>query len=96
MAVAISFPANQSVPILVNYTVSSTPPGHADECAEIDEQMFEPGRTIEARMDQLAMHTDGMSAAERDRAGRDKERERRPGEARRYARTGICNLARLS
>ena len=49
---------------------------HAHQCSEINATTFQPERTIKAPMDQFPVHSDGMSEAERDRAGCEKQSER--------------------
>ena len=50
-------------------------PGHADQRAEINANPFQPERAIEALVDQLAMHADGVTEAERDAAGHNEKCE---------------------
>ena len=56
---------------------------HADEHAQIDEEMFEPERTGEAAVDQPPVQAERVARAECDGGGEDKQRERARGEGER-------------
>src|SRR5262249_1055631 len=53
--------------VLADHAVGA---GHADQRAAVDEQPFEPERTVVGAVDEPAVHTERMTEADRDGAGR--------------------------